>query len=418
MANADVDYFSSSVTRDGVALNIILIDHMDDSFATGIGRTRQQAQHMLRDFAQSGVDEELEQLKAMWKKPPTPESDEEDAEAMLRGLDGRRPWRGVCDRPRPPPAFARIRPPREQRVRGGSLDYQSTERLGMLKVLRHAASNDSEVLLTGIKSMAIVQSSSASSRPRRPGTNRRPADGETDIEREARLGSGYHPHMDWADWERKWAAQLRDLAAAAERAARHDASFSETMGAGGLDDEDVDSHPRRSQRHSPHPSARQQYARPSPGGSRRPGSPPPPPQPRSSQQPRQAPPEPPPPREAPRRPQATQATPPPPVGRQFAAWGAFDSAFKSFEAGLATANVVRLAEVPFPPANDPAGLAEAGVDRGTGAAATRKKLLHKALLRWHPDKWARVLSKASEADASGLHERLREITQALLAQKE
>ena len=46
---------------------------------------------------------------------------------------------------------------------------------------------------------------------------------------------------------------------------------------------------------------------------------------------------------------------------------------------------MRLEDVPFPPPGDPAGLVQAGLLRG-GDPAQRKKKLHKALLRWHPDK--------------------------------
>ena len=79
--------------------------------------------------------------------------------------------------------------------------------------------------------------------------------------------------------------------------------------------------------------------------------------------------------------------------------------------------VVRLSDVPFPPSKDPAGLAEAGLVRG-GDASQRKKLLRKALLRWHPDKWAKVTGKVREAELAPLGERLREITQALVEQKD
>ena len=82
--------------------------------------------------------------------------------------------------------------------------------------------------------------------------------------------------------------------------------------------------------------------------------------------------------------------------------------------------VVPLAEVPFPPSGDPAGLLAAGVARGgdDGNAAARKKLLRKALLRWHPDKWAGVMGRVREGELEAFAERLREITQRLVEQKD
>ena len=77
---------------------------------------------------------------------------------------------------------------------------------------------------------------------------------------------------------------------------------------------------------------------------------------------------------------------------------------------------VKLEDIPFPPSADPAGLVEAGVGRSD--AARKKKLLHKALLRWHPDKWQKVTAKVSEAQLAPLGEKLREITQALVEQRD
>ena len=81
---------------------------------------------------------------------------------------------------------------------------------------------------------------------------------------------------------------------------------------------------------------------------------------------------------------------------------------------------VRLADIPFPPRNDIAGIAEAGL-RGVSsdaAAAARKKLLRKALLRFHPDKWAAVLGKVRAEDRAALGDELSTITQALLKEKD
>ena len=61
--------------------------------------------------------------------------------------------------------------------------------------------------------------------------------------------------------------------------------------------------------------------------------------------------------------------------------------YAEFERRLPNMASVSAADVPWPPEHDVLGvpLGDAG----------RKKALHRALLRWHPDKWAPVLAKAS-----------------------
>ena len=51
------------------------------------------------------------------------------------------------------------------------------------------------------------------------------------------------------------------------------------------------------------------------------------------------------------------------------------------------------------------------------ATAERKRLLRKALLRWHPDKWATVLPRVAAADRSVIADRLSVVTQAIVQQK-
>ena len=112
-------------------------------------------------------------------------------------------------------------------------------------------------------------------------------------------------------------------------------------------------------------------------------------------------------------------------GAFFTSWAEYDRAFETFETSLASVphglESVRLADIPFPPRADPAGLVEAAAyTRGTAeeAAAARKRLLRRALLRWHPDKWAAVVGKVRAEDKAALAERLGAITQALLKAKD
>jgi hypothetical protein len=108
---------------------------------------------------------------------------------------------------------------------------------------------------------------------------------------------------------------------------------------------------------------------------------------------------------------------PPPIGRFFESFKAFDAAYVEWEAGAAAAEVVKLAEVPFPPRLDPAGLVESGLLRG-GDESKRKKLLRSALLRWHPDKWMALTGKICAEERAELARRLSTITQELVEQKD
>ena len=74
---------------------------------------------------------------------------------------------------------------------------------------------------------------------------------------------------------------------------------------------------------------------------------------------------------------------------------------------------VSLRDVPFPPSHDPAGF-ETVPSQGR---AEQKRLLRKALLRWHPDKWATVLPCVTEADRSVIANQLSVVTQAIVKQK-
>ena len=106
---------------------------MDNASASVLGREQAAARTLLRDFKKSGVDEDLEILRSMWNKPPTPPgSDDEEMAAYRRG-SGRPPWRGPLERPRV------VKTNTADRVRGGALDYHSSERLGTLNMLRNIA---------------------------------------------------------------------------------------------------------------------------------------------------------------------------------------------------------------------------------------------------------------------------------------
>ena len=125
------------------------------------------AKVMLRDFARSGVDEDLERLRSAWHKPPTPplssDDDDEFASSMKppRSRSGRRRpkesdrprWYGPLDTDQSTAAAAAVaasssgfaavaRPlPSAERVHSGALDFRSEQRLEMISNLRRLATS-------------------------------------------------------------------------------------------------------------------------------------------------------------------------------------------------------------------------------------------------------------------------------------
>jgi hypothetical protein len=418
--------------------------------AAPLGRTQGLAQSMLHDFAASGVDEDLEQLRSMWTKPPPAEADSNSDE----GEDGR--WPNSQSGQQRKPWCSNIEPrddkatPAAARVKGGALDYHSAERLSTLERLRKLTTTGDEGSPFGAQTLLLAPVVGLNAARRHSFDQN---ESVTDIEREARKRRGDGPGLDWARWESRWAEQLRGLASAQQqqqqqRQQQHD-------------DDDDHHHHHRATGHSqpprgstPPPSFRDSYRRPSApsGASQRSGW-----QQRQrrereeeewqdfeQQQQRQWQREqqqqkkkhtekqqqkqqgqkkhPPPPRRPPSPPRpAPQAAA---LRRgHFASWTAFDQAFTAFEAKLPSLVEVRLADIPFPPSRDPAGLVEAGVLDGGASGASgegctrRKKLLRKALLRWHPDKWSALAAKVCTEEHAELGRRLSELTQTLVEQK-
>ena len=191
------------------------------------------AKHMLRDFAVSGVDEDLERLRGAWMKPPTPPSSDDDdfamlAPARLRSSSGsRRPayferqqWQGPLDPPQQPNLLnvSRRLASGSGRVRSGALDYQSEHRLETLANLRRLASSGAATPQS--MPLALHDLPRLCSRAARAGSM--PTQAPTAVEREARR-NGVHASrqdgeasMNWDEWERRWAEELRAFASAAK----------------------------------------------------------------------------------------------------------------------------------------------------------------------------------------------------------
>lgn len=95
-------------------------------------------------------------------------------------------------------------------------------------------------------------------------------------------------------------------------------------------------------------------------------------------------------------------------------FAAYEVAWAQFTAQVESGGPeVRCADVPWP-LDLPS---VSGIDY-RDSKADQKKKLRDALLRWHPDKWSPILVKVREADQPHVLERVKEVTQRILAEKQ
>jgi len=108
-----------------------------------------------------------------------------------------------------------------------------------------------------------------------------------------------------------------------------------------------------------------------------------------------------------------QPTPrPPPV--RFGSFAEFDAHWARFEqrASAAGARDLRLVDVPWPTSLTTVS----GVSAGESLDA-RKRKLRAALVRWHPDKWGKLLECIHESDRAKVVERIKEVTRRIIEEK-
>eukprot|EP00438_Fugacium_kawagutii_P017381 Skav208043 [mRNA] locus=scaffold2536:48864:52092:- [translate_table: standard] len=126
----------------------------------------------------------------------------------------------------------------------------------------------------------------------------------------------------------------------------------------------------------------------------------------------------------PERPQPTESPPHEPVQparnsskpkvfQSFAefsfAWGAFEERLSATGTQSAT---ILVSDIPWPD-----GLASVSGTTSSDTAAEAKRKLRTALLRWHPDKWAPILEHVAEADRAEVIARVKLVTQRLLDER-
>lgn len=104
----------------------------------------------------------------------------------------------------------------------------------------------------------------------------------------------------------------------------------------------------------------------------------------------------------------------PPSAHRFADFAQYEVAWAKFAARIETeGQALRCTDVPWP-----LTLPSVSGISAQDTMTEQKKKLRDALLRWHPDKWARILEKVKEAEKPRMLERVKEVTLRILAEKD
>lgn len=115
---------------------------------------------------------------------------------------------------------------------------------------------------------------------------------------------------------------------------------------------------------------------------------------------------------------AQPAPSPPPVPKalevpRFASFAAYQEAWSAFETKVSGDNLLSYKDIPWP-----LSLSSVSGAAGTDAPADRKKKLRGALLRWHPDKWAPLFARVKDEDKQKVTEQIKEVTRRILEEKQ
>lgn len=96
----------------------------------------------------------------------------------------------------------------------------------------------------------------------------------------------------------------------------------------------------------------------------------------------------------------------------FPDFSSYDIAWKKFECGLDSKTDLKLLDIPWPPAR----CSVSGIASGD-TEAQKKAKLRVSLLRWHPDKFHKIVEKTRDSDKMLVLERVKEVTQRILKEK-
>lgn len=393
---------------------------------------------MLQDLERSGIDEDLEQLRAGW-------ATNSSAAAQCRGGAGRGPFEG-CDfmdesselNRRGDVAMRRLRTVRGLREVATQSPSQQPA-AGMLRLTNSpmpgAASSSNmfpqRTRTTSFGSGDIRRSSAHTVNTAYFGW-RGPVDPESDDDhhscqlaldivpqlrrsptwRSSRCTSNAESADPWDSWERRWAETFRMFEEAEQM--KHRAK----MGTRGADDEDCLSEAAdklrqeeiRRQREKRKTRAPHQSATPHESTKAADGA--------SSRNPRNT-------SEgsSPKsdfsggagshRPANKMKAPAMSAVARFATFDEYEKAWLTFEGNLKGNQPISYTDIPWPLC-----LPTISGATSSDSAGENKKKMRQALLRWHPDKWAPVLDRVREVDRTQVADQVKEVTRRILSEKE
>lgn len=393
---------------------------------------RQSARRMLEDFAASGIDEDLEELKSGWastfKHRPGMPQPQRPVPADLSRISSQR------GRPRDSLDWSLVDDEDDEdeydqpRSVLAAQGQRARQRLHGLDQLRKLADDDAMNSTDSIFFSRGNNSSFAALTDGRvsPATMRK-GPTQTRPRRRTALSPFKSPAISsssfadpWDDWERRWSQEfqffeeaeharlLRQRQAQEAEEEEREAEWHRRVAAAKLEAESSSRwRPPRPQRyqnpHSKGSSERSKDEEPHRKHSREDSS-----SSTGGRWPQQPPPVPPAPPPAPKVPAA-------PV---FASFADFGKAWSSFEQKLQTAASsqkspwLRCADIPWPTSLPAVSGASAGDD-----PAEKKKKLRSALMRWHPDKWAPILEQVVESERAQVMDQVKHVTQRILEEK-
>lgn len=218
----------------------------------------------------------------------------------------------------------------------------------------------------------------------------------------------------WAEWEARWSQEFRRLEEMEKNRQKNDSS---DAGASWAEQEEQwyrRVHEKRREANAHH-ACHRAYSKASEDGNRSSSK---------TSKPRKA-------KSAKPQPEPTEPPPPPDQSvhavqthqaKKFNSFADFSAAWSAFEKRLSdrlsgTAFVRSAAflvsDIPWPN-----GIESVSGTISSDTAAEAKKKLRTALLRWHPDKWAPILEHVAEADRAEVIARVKLVTQRLLEEKQ
>lgn len=111
-------------------------------------------------------------------------------------------------------------------------------------------------------------------------------------------------------------------------------------------------------------------------------------------------------------PEANPSPRPPPA--RFSSFAEFDAYWARFEQRVSAAGTkdIRITDIPWPTTL----LTISGVST-SDALDVRKRKLKAALVRWHPDKWGKLMDLIHESDRTKVVEKVKEVTRRIIEEK-